>query len=99
MSDQAIEAVGATTSLEDRKYNKNLHIREKIRASKILQRVEQAALGEITMTRDELRAAEITLKKVIPDLAAITVKGDDDAPLEMKVRGAVELIRVTKRIE
>jgi hypothetical protein len=60
--------------------NKKLHIREKIRAAVILERLERNALGELTppMTKDQIKSAEVVLKKTIPDLQTITLQGDDD---------------------
>ena len=94
MSDQADEAVAAKDaggSSEKPKRSRDLHIREKIRAAVILERLERQALGELEppMTRDQLTAAQIVLKKVIPDLQAMTVSGDADA----------DAIQVLQRIE
>jgi hypothetical protein len=47
-------------------------------------RLEKHAMGEIELTTTQVRAAEILLKKVVPDLASITHKGDPDNPLEMR---------------
>ena len=51
--------------------------RERIRSAAILQRLERAALGEVEMTPAELKAAEIVLRKTIPDLARTEVTGKD----------------------
>lgn len=51
--------------------------RERIRAAAILQRLEKAALGEVEMAPAELKAAEIVLRKTIPDLARTEVTGKD----------------------
>jgi len=69
------------------KPNKHAHIRDKIRASKILQRLEADALGELDppMTAQQIRSAEITLKKVIPDLQSITLGGDEKNPIVQKL--------------
>ena len=82
MSDQAA-AVAPTGSYEKPKRDKNLHIREKIRAATILERLERNALGELEppMTREQIKSAEVVIKKVIPDLQAITLSGDPDNPI------------------
>lgn len=64
---------------------KSLHHRDKIRASQILQRLDKHAMGEVDMTQTQIRAAEIALKKVVPDLQAITHRGDEDNPVVQKV--------------
>ena len=94
MSDQANPAVAAPDakgSSEKPKRSRDLHIREKIRAAVILERLERQALGELEppMTKEQLTAAQIVLKKVIPDLQAMTVSGDADA----------DAIQVLQRIE
>lgn len=94
MSDQADEAVAqdaAGGSTEKPKRSRGIHIREKIRAAVILERLERQALGELEppMTKDQLTAAQIVLKKVIPDLQAVTVSGDAEA----------DAIQVLHRIE
>jgi len=47
------------------------YVREKIRASQLINR-----LGEISLTRTQLRAIEILLRKSIPDLAAAEIKSE-----------------------
>lgn len=91
MSDQATTAVAqdsAGGSSEKPKRSRDIHIRDKIRAAVILERLERQALGELEppMTRDQLTAAQIVLKKVIPDLQAMTVSGDPDEPLNIIAR-------------
>lgn len=61
-------------------------VRDRIRASQLINRLEQCGLGEIDMTRDQIRAAEIVLKKVIPDLQAIEHSGDPENPIEVQRR-------------
>lgn len=65
---------------------KTIHHRDKIRASVLLGRLDKHAMGEIEMTNSQVRAAEILLKKAVPDLSAVTVAGDPDNPLKADVR-------------
>lgn len=58
--------------------NKSQHHRDKIRASVILERLDKHATGELEMTPTQVRAAEILLKKAVPDLATVTLQGDED---------------------
>jgi hypothetical protein len=51
--------------------------REKIANSEVLDRVIQTAEGKIKLTSTELRACEILLRKIIPDLSAMTLSGED----------------------
>ena len=52
------------------------YVREKIRASQLINRLQKCAFGEISLTRTQLRAIEILLRKSIPDLAAAEIKSE-----------------------
>jgi hypothetical protein len=52
-----------------------------IRASQLLNRLNQFAIGEIEMTQAQVNAARIVIGKVVPDLKAIEVRGNEDQPL------------------
>lgn len=43
--------------------------REKIRTSQLLNRLQDHALGSVDMTSTQVRAAEVCLRKVLPDLS------------------------------
>ena len=58
---------------------------ERIRSGVILARLEKAALGELDITPASLKAAEIVLRKTIPDLARTEVTGEDGGPQEMTI--------------
>lgn len=60
--------------------------RERIRTAVILQRLERAALGETDVTATQLKAAEIVLRKTLPDLARTEVTGQDGGPQELVIR-------------
>lgn len=60
--------------------------RERIKSGVILTRLEQAALGEIEMSPSALKAAEIVLRKTLPDLARTEVTGDEGGPQELVIR-------------
>jgi hypothetical protein len=51
-------------------------VREKIRAGQLADRLEKHALGIVEMTTSQVRAAEILLRKVVPDLSSIQAGGD-----------------------
>lgn len=50
--------------------------RDGIQTSMLIKRVYGHALGEVEMTATQLRAAEILLKKTLPDLQSIDHTGD-----------------------
>jgi len=52
------------------------YVREKIRTSQLINRLQKCAFGEISLTMTQLRAIEILLRKSIPDLAAVEIKAE-----------------------
>lgn len=50
-------------------------VRERIRTGLILRRVQEHALGNLEMTQTQLKAAEILLRKAVPDLRSIEHSG------------------------
>ena len=68
-------------------------VREKIRASQLINRLHKCAFGEISLTRTQLRAIEILLRKSIPDLAAADIQN------EQTHRYVVELPPVLSKVE
>ena len=52
------------------------YVREKIRASQLINRLHKCAFGEISLTVTQLRAIEILLRKSIPDLAAAEIQSE-----------------------
>lgn len=65
-------------------------IRKKIQASQLVNRLTAHALGEIEMTASQVRAAEILLRKSVPDLTAMELSGPDGDPVETVTR--IELV-------
>ena len=55
--------------------------RQKIQVTQIVHRLNKCATGEVEMKMTELRAAEILLKKSLPDLQSISLSGEDGGPL------------------
>ena len=68
-------------------------VREKIRASQLINRLHKCAFGEISLTITQLRAIELLLRKSIPDLAAAEIRS------EQSYRYVVELPPVLSRDE
>ncbi len=52
----------------------------KIQAGVILDRLVKHVNGEIEMTASQIKAADILLKKTVPDLARTEVTGKDGEP-------------------
>jgi hypothetical protein len=52
------------------------YVREKIRTSQLINRLQKCAFGEIDLTMTQVRAIEILLRKSIPDLAAVEIKSE-----------------------
>lgn len=52
--------------------------REKIRTSQLVNRLQSFAEGEVELTRDQIKAIEVLLKKSLPDLASVTIEGTGD---------------------
>lgn len=59
--------------------------RERIRSGVILQRLEKAALGEVEISPASLKAAEIVLRKTIPDLARHEHTGNNGDKIKVQV--------------
>lgn len=59
--------------------------RERIRSGVILQRLEKAALGEVEISPGSLKAAEIVLRKTIPDLARHEHTGENGDKIKVEV--------------
>ena len=71
--------------------------RLRIKAALIINRLQAYALGEdepdgmggrrpCIMDNGQIRAAEILLKKILPDLQSVQMTGDEASPLVIKVR-------------
>jgi hypothetical protein len=50
-------------------------VRERIRTSMLARRLQNHVLGRVEMSPTQLRAAEVLLKKTLPDLSAVTHTG------------------------
>lgn len=61
-------------------------IRAKIQASQLINVLQDHALGvnDKELPASRLKAIEILLRKSVPDLTAVTISGDPDAPVEHK---------------
>ena len=60
-------------------------IRRKIQASQLVNRLTDHAFNKCEMSSTQVKAAEILLKKSVPDLSQVQGTGDD-GELEMQIR-------------
>jgi hypothetical protein len=65
-------------------------VRQKIRTSQIINRLNSFIFGEIELAPHQVTAALGLIKKTLPDLAAVdtTLKGDENAPLTLEIKGS-----------
>jgi len=70
-------------------------IREKIKASQLVNRLTANALGEIDpeLSSGQVKSIEILLRKSIPDVSSIALTGKDGGPIETKDVSEAELAR------
>jgi len=59
--------------------------KEKIRVGVILDRLSKHVDGQVEMTSTQVKAADILLKKVVPDVARTEIVGDEENPVAIKV--------------
>lgn len=58
-------------------------IRQKIKASLIINKLENHALGEEEMSATQISAAITLLKKCVPDLSSVELTGDEKNPVRL----------------
>lgn len=56
--------------------------REKIRTSMLINRLQNHVAGRLEMSPTQLRAAEVLLKKTMPDRTAAELTGEGGGPIE-----------------
>lgn len=59
--------------------------RAKIQVSQILNRLHNHLDGQCEMSQTQMKAAEILLRKSLPDLSSVTIGGDSENPVAMEV--------------
>jgi len=52
-------------------------VRRKIQTSQLLNRLHSHAFGEVDLTAQQVRSIEILLRKVLPDVSTVTLRGDE----------------------
>lgn len=57
--------------------------RKRIQTGVLLKRLQDHVVGDVEMSATQLRAAEILLRKSIPDLSATELTGADNGPVQI----------------
>jgi hypothetical protein len=57
--------------------------RQAIQTTYLINRLHKHIEGEVELTMAQIRAAEILLKKSLPDLSAVELSGDPDNPVSV----------------
>lgn len=57
-------------------------VRAKIQTSQLINRLENHALGVLDLTPTQIKAIEVLIRKTLPDLSSVELKGDPDNPIE-----------------
>ena len=68
--------------------NKPLHAdktKDLIRASQLLNRLSSFANGEIELNSAQVKAAQVVIGKVIPDMKAMEISGNGGGPLVVEI--------------
>jgi hypothetical protein len=60
-------------------------VRAKIKTSQLINRLEDHALGNITLEATQIKAIEVLVRKTLPDLSAVQLQGDEDHPLVTEI--------------
>lgn len=58
--------------------------RAKIQTSQLINRLFSHVNGEVELTASQVRAAEVLLKKTLPDLQSVEIGSDPDKPMKME---------------
>ena len=59
--------------------------RDRIKVGVLLNRLMNHAIGDVEMSSTQIKAAEILLRKRVPDLAAVQHSGDDKSPISINL--------------
>ena len=51
-------------------------MRDKIRTSQLVNRLQDHAFGEVELTKTQIKAIEVLIRKTLPDLSATELSGD-----------------------
>ena len=60
--------------------------KENIRTGMLIKRLHDCAEGSVELTSNQIKAAEILLRKSVPDLKAVELSGDLDIESEITIK-------------
>lgn len=63
-------------------------VREKIRASQLVNRLQDHAFGKNEMSATQLKAAEVLLRKCVADLSSVQIGGSLEHNVSVTIKGA-----------
>ena len=63
--------------------------REKIQTSQLLNRLQDHVFGKVELTPTQVRAAEVLIRKTLPDLTTTTLQGPGGGPIALTVVSGV----------
>lgn len=58
-------------------------VREKIQASQIINRLQACLDGNVELSSVQMKAAEILLRKTLPDLSSVELGGEGGGPIQI----------------
>jgi hypothetical protein len=71
-----------------RKVRHDDETRRRIQTSQLINRLENHVLSNSEMSSTQLRAAEVLLRKTLPDVSAVEMTGEDNGPIKMVIEWA-----------
>jgi hypothetical protein len=71
--------------------------REKIRISQIINRLNQGFFGEVELTSEQIRIADMLLKKVAPDLGRTELTGEGGGAIQLEATATPEQVEALKQ--
>ena len=70
--------------------------RSKIQTSQLINRLTAHALGDIEMSTSQVRAAEVLIRKTLPDLSAVDMKHDTSDDLLQRIEEARQRVAAAR---
>lgn len=68
-----------------RKIRHDENTRLKIQTSQLINRLNDHVLGKVELSTTQVQAAQILLRKSLPDLQATELSGNEDSPLKLEI--------------
>jgi hypothetical protein len=71
--------------------------RAKIQTSQLINRLTAHALGEVEMSTSQVRAAEVLIRKTLPDLSAVDMNHDATDDLLQRIEEARQRVAAARK--